>query len=158
VGRRAGGPGITAGKLAELGDQLERSFDVEVVVEQTEVGCEGGEVVGAGCERARAQADLDDLLERLTHTRRANELPPAELEGLPVGGIVQPGWQYGVPGGYVGELVERWRSEFDWRAVEAELNAYPHFTTTIDGQNIHFVTRRDPVRRVTEAGSRHTAG
>jgi pimeloyl-ACP methyl ester carboxylesterase len=85
------------------------------------------------------QAELDDLLDRLARTRFANELPPSELEGLPVGGIVQPGWQYGVPGGYVRDLVERWRREFDWRVVETRLNAYPHFTTTIDGQNIHFV-------------------
>ena len=86
-----------------------------------------------------AQADLDDLLSRLARTRFANELPPSELDGLPVDGVIQPGWQYGVPGGYVRELVDRWRSGFDWRAIEAELNAHPHFTTTIDGQNIHFV-------------------
>ncbi len=85
------------------------------------------------------QADLDDLRSRLERTRFANELPPSELERVPAGGIVQPGWQYGVPGGYVRDLVDRWRSEFDWRAVEADLNVHPHFTTTIDGQNIHFV-------------------
>jgi epoxide hydrolase len=85
------------------------------------------------------QADVDDLQSRLVRTRFADELPPAELEGLPAGGTVQPGWQYGVPGGYVRQLVEQWRNEFDWRAVEARLNAHPHFTTTIDGQQIHFV-------------------
>ena len=63
---------------------------------------------------------------------------------MPSGGPVQPGWQYGVPGSYLQELVERWRSEFDWRAVEAKLNALPHFTTTIDGQSIHFVHVRSP--------------
>jgi pimeloyl-ACP methyl ester carboxylesterase len=91
-----------------------------------------------------APADLDDLLFRLERARFANELAPSELEGLPAGGIVQPGWQYGVPGGYVRDLVERWRSEFDWRAVEAKLNAHPHFTTTIDGQIIHFVHVQSP--------------
>jgi epoxide hydrolase len=90
------------------------------------------------------QADLDDLHDRLARTRLANELPASELEGLPVGGIVQPGWQYGVPGSYLRDLVERWRREFDWRTVEAKLNAYPHFTTTIDGQNIHFVHAQSP--------------
>ncbi len=90
------------------------------------------------------QDDLDDLLLRLERTRFANELPAAELEGLPAGGTVQPGWQYGVPGDYVRQLVDRWRNEFDWRAVEAELNVHPHFTTTIDGQNIHFVHVQSP--------------
>jgi epoxide hydrolase len=95
------------------------------------------------------QADLDDLLARLARTRFANELPPAELEGLPAGGIIQPGWQYGVPGSYLRELVERWRSEFEWRAVEAELNAHPHFTTTIDGQPVHFVHAQSPEPNAT---------
>jgi pimeloyl-ACP methyl ester carboxylesterase len=89
-------------------------------------------------------ADVDDLLFRLERTRFANELPPSEMDGLPVGGIVQPGWQYGVPGGYVRDLVDRWRREFDWRAVEAKLNSHPHFTTTIAGQNIHFVHVQSP--------------
>ena len=63
---------------------------------------------------------------------------------MPSGGPVQPGWQYGVPGSYLQELVERWRTEFDWQAVEAKLNALPQFTTTIDGQSIHFVHVRSP--------------
>ena len=84
------------------------------------------------------QADIDDLMSRLARTRRANELPASELDGLPSGGPVQPGWQYGVPGTYVQQLVERWRSGFDWRAVEAKLNELPQFTTVIDGQTIHF--------------------
>jgi pimeloyl-ACP methyl ester carboxylesterase len=91
-----------------------------------------------------AQADVDDLLSRLARTRWANELPAAELAGLPSGGPVQPGWQYGVPGGYLRELVERWRSEFDWRGVEAKLNELAQFTTVIDGQTIHFVHIQSP--------------
>jgi pimeloyl-ACP methyl ester carboxylesterase len=88
---------------------------------------------------AISQDDLDDLLLRLARTRFADELPPSELEGLPSGGPVQPGWQYGVPGNDIRRLVDRWRNEFDWRAVEAALNVHRHFTTTIDRQNIHFV-------------------
>jgi pimeloyl-ACP methyl ester carboxylesterase len=89
-------------------------------------------------------AVLADLRDRLARTRFADELPPAELDGLPAGGPVQPGWQYGVPVAYVRELVDRWRNGFDWRVVEERLNSYPHFTTTIDGQNIHFVHVRSP--------------
>ncbi|MFE9888861.1 epoxide hydrolase [Streptomyces scopuliridis] len=71
------------------------------------------------------QSDLDDLRERLDRTRWPDELP----------GV---GWSYGIPLDYLKELAQYWRHEYDWRAAEAELNAWPQFTTTIDGANIHF--------------------
>jgi epoxide hydrolase len=77
------------------------------------------------------QADLDDLQARLERTRWPDELP----------GV---GWDYGVPLGYVKGLVEHWRSGYDWRGWEAKLNAYPQFTTAIDGQSIHFLHVRSP--------------
>ncbi|MEV5707946.1 epoxide hydrolase family protein [Actinoallomurus sp. NPDC052274] len=77
------------------------------------------------------QADLDDLHARLDRTRWPDELP----------GV---GWAYGVPGDYLRELVRYWRHEFDWRAAEARLNAWPQFTTTIDGATIHFAHVRSP--------------
>jgi epoxide hydrolase len=76
-------------------------------------------------------ADLNDLQERLARVRWPDELGGA-------------GWDYGVPMEYVRELVEHWRSEFDWRAHEARLNAHPQFTTTIDGQTVHFLHVRSP--------------
>ncbi len=36
-------------------------------------------------------------------------------------------------------MAENWRTGYEWRAWEAKLNEYPQFTTTIDGQNIHFL-------------------
>jgi hypothetical protein len=54
------------------------------------------------------------------------------------------GWDYGVPLGYVKGLAEYWRTGYDWRAWETRLNAYPQFTTTIDGQNVHFLHVRSP--------------
>jgi pimeloyl-ACP methyl ester carboxylesterase len=69
---------------------------------------------------------LADLRERLARTRFA----PA-LSG--------PDWTHGTPPGYLAELVEYWRAEFDWRAAEKRLNALPQFTAGIDGQNLHFV-------------------
>ncbi|WP_232667356.1 epoxide hydrolase family protein [Pseudonocardia sp. TRM90224] len=83
--------------------------------------------------------ELADLRDRLARTRWTDELPPSELEGVPVSGPVAPGWQYGVPRAYVEKLVGRWLESYDWRAHEARLNSYPQFTTTIDGQNVHFV-------------------
>ena len=32
-----------------------------------------------------------------------------------------------------------WATEYDWRKVEARLNALPHFITEIDGLDIHFI-------------------
>jgi hypothetical protein len=77
------------------------------------------------------QADLDDLRARLARTRW-----PAQLPG--------EGWSRGVPVGYLEELADYWRTGYDWRAREAELNAFPQFTTTIDGQRIHFLHVRSP--------------
>lgn len=77
------------------------------------------------------QADLDDLADRLGRTRWPDEPP----------GI---GWDNGIPLDRVKELAERWRTKFDWRAQEAKLNAFPQFTTEIDGTNVHFVHVRSP--------------
>ncbi|MGH2458166.1 MAG: epoxide hydrolase family protein [Chloroflexota bacterium] len=77
------------------------------------------------------RGDLDDLGRRLAETRW-----PDELTGV--------GWDYGVPGGYVRKLATYWRDGYDWPAWEAKLNAYPQFTTLIDGQKIHFLHVRSP--------------
>lgn len=77
------------------------------------------------------QADLDDLRERLARARWTDELP----------GV---GWDYGVPLSYVRRLADYWLNGYDWRTWEARLNAYPQFTTEIDGQQIHFLHVRSP--------------
>ncbi|EFC85928.1 epoxide hydrolase family protein [Parafrankia sp. EUN1f] len=77
------------------------------------------------------QADLDDLNRRLAAVRWPSELP----------GV---GWSRGVPLGYLKDLVEHWRTSYDWRRHEAALNDIPQFTTEIDGQRIHFLHVRSP--------------
>lgn len=77
------------------------------------------------------QADLDDLADRLARTRWPDELP----------GV---GWSYGVNKDYLTELVEYWRTGYDWREHEARLNKVPQFTTEIEGENIHFLHVRSP--------------
>jgi hypothetical protein len=37
------------------------------------------------------------------------------------------------------KLARYWATEYDWRKVEAKLNALPQFITTIDGLDIHFI-------------------
>jgi pimeloyl-ACP methyl ester carboxylesterase len=72
------------------------------------------------------QTTLDDLQARLTRTRL-----PAPLPG--------DDWDTGVPVSWLSELVDYWRDEYDWRAMEKQLNGFPQYTTVIDGQQIHFL-------------------
>lgn len=53
-------------------------------------------------------------------------------------------WGTGVPVQYLKHLAGLWRTDYDWRAREAHLNAFPQFTTSIDGTRIHFVHVRSP--------------
>ncbi|UOQ90086.1 epoxide hydrolase [Agromyces endophyticus] len=90
-----------------------------------------------------AQAEIDDLHERLARTR----LPqPAPVDD----------WDAGTPNSYLREAVERWRSGFDWRAVEARINEVPHFMTEVDGQPIHFIHVRSPHAGATPLLLAHT--
>ena len=87
------------------------------------------EADGAGIRPFRIDIpleDLDDLRARLTRTRWPDQLPGA-------------GWDYGIPLEVVRELAEYWRDGYDWRVHERMLNSFAQFTTTIDGQNIHFL-------------------
>jgi pimeloyl-ACP methyl ester carboxylesterase len=45
----------------------------------------------------------------------------------------------GVPLGTMQELARYWATDYDWRKVEAKLNALPQFVTEIDGLDIHFI-------------------
>ncbi len=71
------------------------------------------------------QTDLDDLRHRLTRTR------------WPV--QTTTGWERGVPVEWLREITAYWAHDYDWRAREAELNAFPQFTTDVDGRRVHFL-------------------
>ena len=45
----------------------------------------------------------------------------------------------GVPLATVEKLARYWATEYDWRKVEARLNAVPNFITEIEGLDIHFI-------------------
>jgi pimeloyl-ACP methyl ester carboxylesterase len=45
----------------------------------------------------------------------------------------------GVPLAAMQKLAHYWATEYDWRKVEARLNALPQFMTNIDGLDIHFI-------------------
>lgn len=73
-----------------------------------------------------ADSVLDDLKQRLSRTRW-----PDAIDGS--------GWEYGVDLAYMTELVEYWRTTYDWRKHERALNQLPQFVTTIDGVDLHFI-------------------
>ena len=72
------------------------------------------------------QADLDDLAARLAATRW-----PGEVSGA--------GTSYGMPLTVVRRLAEHWGTGYNWRVHEAGLNEFPQYSTSIDGQSIHFL-------------------
>jgi pimeloyl-ACP methyl ester carboxylesterase len=45
----------------------------------------------------------------------------------------------GVQLAVVKNIARYWATDYDWRKVEAKLNSYPQFITTIDGLDIHFI-------------------
>jgi pimeloyl-ACP methyl ester carboxylesterase len=45
----------------------------------------------------------------------------------------------GVPLATMQNLARYWATDYDWRKVEAKLNALPQFITAIDGLDIHFI-------------------
>jgi pimeloyl-ACP methyl ester carboxylesterase len=49
------------------------------------------------------------------------------------------GWDYGANLDYMKELAAYWIAEYDWREHEAEINRFRHYTTPVDGIDIHFV-------------------
>lgn len=77
------------------------------------------------------QTELDDLKDRLSHTRWPDNFPDVD-------------WDYGVPPEYLKGIAAYWESKYDWRKQEEYLNQYPQFTTRIDGQTIHFLHVRSP--------------
>ena len=82
------------------------------------------------------QPEVDDLHDRLARTRW-----PESPDGT--------GWERGIPLEVTRELADHWRTTYDWRAREAELNSFPQFVTDIDGQQIHFLHVRSAQENAT---------
>ena len=74
-------------------------------------------------------AALEDLQQRLGRTRWPGEIPGS-------------GWDYGADLTFVREMVEYWRTGFDWRAQEKAINTFDHFRASVDGLGIHFIHQR----------------
>jgi pimeloyl-ACP methyl ester carboxylesterase len=72
------------------------------------------------------QSDLDDLRRRIVATKWPEKETVTDKS-------------QGVELATVQALANYWAKDYDWRKVEARLNSYPGFTTTIDGLDIHFI-------------------
>jgi pimeloyl-ACP methyl ester carboxylesterase len=72
---------------------------------------------------------LADLRRRLAQTR----LPDRETVA---------DYSQGVPLKTVEQLLRYWQTDYNWRKVEARINAVPNFITEIDGVDIHFIHAR----------------
>ncbi|NWS55014.1 HYEP hydrolase, partial [Chunga burmeisteri] len=70
--------------------------------------------------------EIEDLHRRLEQARYT-----PGLEGA--------AFHYGFNSGYLRKVVTYWRNQFDWRKQVEVLNKYPHFQTTIEGIDIHFI-------------------
>jgi pimeloyl-ACP methyl ester carboxylesterase len=75
------------------------------------------------------EAELSDLRRRVKATRFPEKEPVADMS-------------QGVPLATVEKLARYWANDYDWRKVEAKLNAVPKFVTEIDGLDIHFIHAR----------------
>ena len=80
---------------------------------------------------AISDAELADLRERLLDARLPDQIPGT-------------GWDFGTDMAYLQQLVDYWADHYDWRANETRLNSFDQFTTTIDGENVHFIHARSP--------------
>lgn len=73
-----------------------------------------------------AQPVLDRIAARLADSR----IGYAPDEGGP--------WDYGMDRGFLADLIDHWRTTYDWRAAEAALNRWPQFIAAVDGVDVHF--------------------
>jgi pimeloyl-ACP methyl ester carboxylesterase len=72
------------------------------------------------------QATLDDLRRRIAATRWPDKETVVDRS-------------QGAQLAKLQDLVHYWGTGYDWRKLEAKLNALPQFTTNIDGVDIHFI-------------------
>lgn len=51
-------------------------------------------------------------------------------------------WRYGTSAGYLRELVDYWRRDYDWRLHERRINRHEHFRVSIDGVPVHYLREK----------------
>lgn len=89
-------------------------------------------------EKHATDEELAALRERLASAR----FP--ERETTRAGASGRERWSQGVPLADMVDLVEYWRTGYDWRAFERRLTEIGQFRTVVDGLGIHLLHRRSP--------------
>ncbi|XP_026826537.1 juvenile hormone epoxide hydrolase 1-like [Ooceraea biroi] len=69
---------------------------------------------------------IDDLKDRLA--KKKELVPPLE----------NTAWTYGTSTTYLENVLEHWRTKYNWTERQALLNKYPQYVTNIQGLDIHF--------------------
>jgi pimeloyl-ACP methyl ester carboxylesterase len=104
--------------------------DKETTMSTTTTECDAAKDTAATDLRPFRVDISDEALEDLRRRIAATQWPERET--------VADSSQ-GVPLSTMKELAGYWATEYDWRTVEAKLNALPQFITEIDGLDIHFI-------------------
>jgi pimeloyl-ACP methyl ester carboxylesterase len=87
--------------------------------------------VETGIEIRAFHVDIpDEALEDLRRRIAATQWPDRETVA---------DHSQGVPLDLIQKLARYWMTDYDWRTVEARLNALPQFITEIDGLDVHFI-------------------
>jgi hypothetical protein len=117
---------IAASHLGVLGLSTRLKAMTDVMTEVApETGSESNDVRPFRMPKV-SDAELSDLRKRI----KATKWPERET--------VKDASQ-GVQLATMQQLASYWATEYDWRKVEARLNALPQFITEIDGLDIHFI-------------------
>src|SRR5436190_1255585 len=126
---------IDVDQLHPLGQRREGRLETGMIAARPAVQQEGRRPLShAGAVRHEARPlaiqvpddVLSDLRDRLSRVRWPDEVPGS-------------GWAYGTDLAYLQQLVAYWRDGYDWRANEARLNAFQHFTVPIADIDLHFI-------------------
>jgi len=121
-------PGTTGEAFA---DPQSRTIQKEDTMSQSSAAQRGSEQIADKTSIRPFQvnvpeAELTDLRRRINATRWPDrETVADESQGLPLATIQ--------------ELARYWATDYDWRKIEAKLNALPQFITEIDGLDIYFI-------------------
>ena len=104
-------------------------------MDPTAITCEVRDVEIKPFSVAIPESEVEDLFARVRNTRWPSD--------------VVTDWSRGVPTDYARQLADYWINDFDWRAQEAALNAFPQFMANVDGQTIHFMHIKSAVANAT---------
>ncbi|CAL8394788.1 unnamed protein product [Gadus morhua 'NCC'] len=75
---------------------------------------------------SHSQEEMEDLYRRLDATR-------------PVSSLEDSQFHYGMNSQCLAKVVSYWRRDYDWRRQVDKINQYPHYKTTIEGIDVHYV-------------------